>query len=119
MKIAFASEDDQGLRGTLCTDFGRCPYYTLVEMDGDKVRNIKTVTNQYLNSDVSSMVPVFVKSLGARVIIAGGMKPQVVELFDQFEIEVVTTGPQGSLEDILFAYLRGDIEGALGCEHHH
>ena len=34
-------------------------------------------------------------------------------------IEAITTGMQGNLEDILNAYLRGEISGATGCEHHH
>jgi len=119
MKIAFASKDKRGLRGTLCTEFGRCPYYTVVEMDGDKVRNIKIVTNQYLDSDVSGMVPVFINSLGARVIIAGGMKPQVLELFKQFGIEAVATGAESTLKDILMGYLRGEIKRAFAFERHH
>ena len=113
MKIAFASEDDQGLRATLCTDLGRCPYYTVVDLDGDKVWDVKILSNPYQTSQAPGMVPVFVKSQGAQVIIAGGMKPQVVELFDEFEIEVVTTRAQSTLKDILMAYLRGEIKGPL------
>ena len=43
----------------------------------------------------------------------------LLELFNQFGIEAITTGIQGTLEDILNAYLRGEISGATGCEHHH
>ena len=119
MRIAFASEDDQGLKGSLSAHFGRCPYYTLVDVDGESLAEIQVVANPFFNSHVPGAVPEFIKSQGAHVIIAGGMGPRAIELFNQFEIEVVTTGPQGTLEDILLAYLRGDIKGALGCEHHH
>ncbi len=118
MRIAFASEDNQGLKGSLSAHFGRCPYYTLVDLDGNKVLDIKVVANPYFNSHVPGAVPEFIKSQGAQVIIAGGMGPRAIDLFNQFGIEAVTTGAQGPLEDILTAYLRGDIKGAWGCEHH-
>lgn len=108
MKIALASEDNQGLGGILCTNCGRCPYYTLVDLDGDRLRHIETVTNQYLESN-ASMIPMFIRSQGARVIIGGGMEARVIELFEQFGIEVVSTRTHGKLKDILLAYLRGEI----------
>jgi predicted Fe-Mo cluster-binding NifX family protein len=52
-------------------------------------------------------------------MIAGGMGPRALEIFNQFGIEAITTGAQGTLEEILNAYLRGEISGATGCEHHH
>jgi len=119
MRIAFASEDNQGLKGSLSAHFGRCPYYTLVDVDGDKVLDINVVTNPYFNSHVPGAVPEFIKSQGAQVIITGGMGPRAIGLFEQIGIEAVTTGAQGTLEDILLAYLRGEIKGAFGCEHHH
>jgi predicted Fe-Mo cluster-binding NifX family protein len=119
MKIVFASKNNQGLRSTLCNDLGRCPYYTVVDLDGDRLRNIKIVTNQYLESNISSLVPVFINSLGARVIIASGMKPQVLDLFKQFGIEAVTTGAESTLKDILLGYLRGEIKGAFAFDPHH
>lgn len=119
MRIVFASEDNQGLSGSLSAHFGRCPYYTVVDVDGDQVLDIKVVENPYFNSHVPGAVPEFIKSQGAQVIIAGGMGPRAIALFEQIGIEAVTTGAQGRFDNILLAYLRGEIKGALGCKHHH
>ncbi len=121
MRIAFASDDNQGVEGFLSAHFGRCPYYTLVDIegDGDKVLDVKVVANPYFNSHVPGAVPEFIKSQGAQVMIAGGMGPRAIGLFEQIGIEAITTGAQGTLEEILLAYLRGEIKGALSCAQHH
>ena len=119
MKIAFASEDNQGLKGSLSAHFGRCPYYTIVDVEDKTVSNEQVIDNPYFTSHVPGVVPQSIKEQGAQVMIAGGMGPRAIELFNQLGIEAITTGSQGTLEDILNAYLRGEISGAAGCEHHH
>ena len=119
MKVVFASADNQGLQGALSAHFGRCPYYTIVDVEDKAVSNMQVIDNPYFTNHVPGAVPEFIKEQGAHVMIAGGMGPRALELFNQFGIEAITTGVQGSLEDILNAYMRGEISGATGCEHHH
>lgn len=119
MRVVFASENNQGLQGVLSAHFGRCPYYTIVDVEDKAVSNVQVIGNPYFTDHVPGAVPQFIKEQGAQVMIAGGMGPRALELFDQFGIEAITTGIQGSIEDILNAYLRGEISGATGCEHHH
>jgi predicted Fe-Mo cluster-binding NifX family protein len=120
MKIAFASEDNQGLKGFLSAHFGRCPYYTIVDVEDKTISNVQIVDNPYFNSHAPpGVVPQFIKEQGAQVMIAGGMGPRALDHFNQFGIEAITTGAQGNLEETLHAYLRGEISGAAGCGHHH
>jgi predicted Fe-Mo cluster-binding NifX family protein len=119
MKIAFASEDNQGLKGFLSAHFGRCPYYTIVDVEDKTVSDVQIIDNPYFTNHVPGAVPQFIKEQGAQVMIAGGMGPRALELFNQLGIEAITTGIQENLEAILNAYLRGEISGATGCEHHH
>jgi predicted Fe-Mo cluster-binding NifX family protein len=120
MKIAFASEDNQGLKGFLSAHFGRCPFYTIVDVEDKTVSNVQVVDNPYFNTHAPpGVVPQFIKEQGAQVMIAGGMGPRALEHFNQFGIEAITTGIQENLEAILNAYLRGEISGASGCGHHH
>ena len=119
MKIIFASEDNQGLQGMLSAHFGRCPYYTMVDIDEDKVTKITVVDNPYFDNHLPGAVPQFIKEQGAQVMIAGGMGPRALQLFEQIGIEAVTTNVPGNLEEILTSFLRGDITGASGCNHHH
>ena len=119
MKIVFASEDNQGLQGALSAHFGRCPYYTIVDVEDKAVSNVQVIDNPYFTNHVPGAVPQFINEQGAQVMIAGGMGPRAIEIFNQFGIEAITTGIQESLEAILNAYLRGEISGAASCEHHH
>jgi predicted Fe-Mo cluster-binding NifX family protein len=63
-------------------------------------------------------MPEFIKSIGANVIIAGGMGPRAIDLFGELGIEVVT-GYAGRVGDILTAYLEGKIKGSAPCAHDH
>lgn len=119
MKIAFASEDNQGLKGSLSAHFGRCPYYTIVDVEDKTVSNVQVIDNPYFNSHVPGAVPQFIKEQDAQVMIAGGMGPRAIEHFNRFGIEAITTGTQENVEKILKAYLAGEIDGASGCGHHH
>jgi predicted Fe-Mo cluster-binding NifX family protein len=46
------------------------------------------------------------------------MGPRAIEFFDGYGIEAVTGG-FGKIEDVLGAYLRGELRGAGGCHHDH
>ena len=117
MRIAFASEDKLGMEGEVSAHFGRCPYYTLLEVE-EEVESWKVVDNPYLGNHVPGKVPEFIHSQKADVMIAGGMGPRAIEFFDGYGIEAVT-GAFGKIEDALDAYLRGELRGAGGCHHDH
>jgi ATP-binding protein involved in chromosome partitioning len=116
--IALASETEKMLDGELSAHFGRCPYYTLVSVDGDSVKTVKAVSNPHFGNHQPGVMPEFIKSIGANVIIAGGMGPRAIDLFDEMGIEVVT-GYAGRVGDILTAYLEGKIKGSAPCAHDH
>jgi predicted Fe-Mo cluster-binding NifX family protein len=118
MRIAFASEEKTGLDGQISMHFGRCPFYTFVDMDGDKVKAWQVVDNPYFGNHVSGKVPEFIHSQKADVMIAGAMGPRAIDFFDGYGIEVIT-GAFGKIKDILEAYLRGEIRGAGACHHDH
>ena len=124
-RIAFSSEDNFGLDGQVSGHFGRCPYYTLVDVEDGKVQNVAVVENPFYSNHQPGQVPAFVHSQNANVIIAGGMGPMAINLFNSYGIEVVT-GYMGTVKNVLEAYLKGEAKGASGCghedhdhEHHH
>jgi predicted Fe-Mo cluster-binding NifX family protein len=118
MRIAFASEDKTGLSGEVSAHFGRCPYYTFLEVEDGKVKKWEVLDNPYYENHVPGKVPEFINSQRANVMIAGGMGPRAIDFFDGFGIEAVT-GAFGKIEDALNAYLRGELRGAGGCHHDH
>jgi len=115
-RIALACEDNQGLGGQISQHFGRCPYYLIVDVEGDEIRKTDSVSNPYYNRHIPGMVPEFINQQGVNVMIAGGMGPRAIDMFTSLGIEVVT-GALGNAGNVLQAYLRGEISGVEPCEH--
>jgi predicted Fe-Mo cluster-binding NifX family protein len=116
-RIALASEDGSGLEGSLSAHFGRCPFYTLANVEGDQILGFEVVKNSYFANHQPGVIPQFIHSQKANVMIAGGMGPRAIDLFGQLGIDVAA-GAQGKVKDIVEAYLRGEIHGIVACEHH-
>ena len=116
--IAIAAEDDKGFDGQVSHHFGRCPFYFLVEVEGDQIMESKVAQNPFYGNHQPGQMPVFIRDLGANVILAGGMGPRAIDLFMNYEIEVAT-GAVGNVRNVLDAYLRGDIKGIVPCAHDH
>lgn len=116
--IAIASEDDRGLKGTVSAHFGRCPHYTLVEVEDAQVVSHRVVNNPNAEQHRPGAMPKFIRSLGADAILAGGMGPRAVDIFQRYGIEVVT-GAAGRVDTVLEAYLAGSMTGIVPCNHDH
>ncbi len=115
-KIAVAIEENNGKNSKVSLHFGRCPYYLFVTIDDNGERNYEVVENPFFSNHQPGVVPQFIHQNEADVIIAGGMGPRAVEMFNRFGIEVVT-GYVGDAEKIVDAYLKGEIKGYAPCEH--
>jgi hypothetical protein len=67
-------------------------------------------------------VPALINSLGANVMLTGGMGGRAIQFFHQFGIEGVT-GAYGSVRQSMERYLGGELRGAAPCreseEHGH
>jgi len=116
-RIAFACEDDTGLQSEVSAHFGRCPYYTVVEVEGNEIVRSEVLKNPYFDNHQPGAVPQFIQTQNVNVMIAGGMGPRAIDLFTQFGIEVAT-GVQGQVKNVAAAYLDGRISGVAPCEHH-
>lgn len=118
MKIALATDNDRGLEAILSQHFGRCPYYVVVDVDDKEIREVKALKNPfYGNHGEPGEVPAFIKSLGAQVIISGGMGPKAIGFFEQFGIQAVT-GVSGTVREVINAYIDGQLDGARPCSDH-
>ena len=118
MKIALATDDNGGLEAVLSHHFGRCPYYVLVDIDDNEIKEVNAVQNPFYESHGQpGEVPNFIKSLGAQVMIAGGMGPKAIGFFEQFGIQAITGG-SGMVREVINAYMSGRIEGAKPCSDH-
>jgi len=115
MRIAVATDDGKGLDALISQHFGRCPYYTLVEVEAGEIKEVNVVDNPfYGRHEEPGQVPEFIHSQRAQVIIAGGMGPRAIGFFNQFGIETVT-GTSGKVSDALNSYLGGRLSGSEPC----
>ncbi|HDO20172.1 MAG: NifB/NifX family molybdenum-iron cluster-binding protein [archaeon GB-1845-036] len=114
VRIAFASNGEEGLKSKISHHFGRCPYYVFVDVEGEIVKNVEVKRNPFYNRHAPGIVPQFIRDEGADVIIAGGMGLRALEWFKRLNIKPIT-GVEGSVEEILKLYLRGELGEAAPC----
>ena len=48
-RIALACDDNLGLEGQMSAHFGRCPCYTLVEVEDGEIVKTEVIANPYYN----------------------------------------------------------------------
>ena len=117
-RIAFACEDNGGLKAQMSMHFGRCPYYTLIDVEGEEIKNVEVVDNPYFNNHTPGVVPQFIHSQNANVMVAGGMGPRAIDMFQNLGSEAAT-GVSGQVENVIKAYLEGKVKGTSPCAHDH
>lgn len=111
MRIAIATEN-----GYVSAHFGRCPSYTLVDIDAGRVVDRREIPNP---GHQPGFLPQYLSERGIGVIIAGGMGPRAQGLFAEKNIQTIT-GVQGKVDDVIEKFLRRELEaGPDLCDHGH
>ena len=109
MKIAIPAEGVY-----ISPHFGRCPSFTIAEIEGNKVVNKETIDNP---GHEPGRIPEFLKSLGVNTIIAAGMGSRAMDLFNNYGISYVL-GVNGKVDDIIDSFIKGELRGGeSSCEH--
>lgn len=121
-RIAIAALDANGLEAQTSPHFGHCPYFVLADVEEGGVQALETVANPYCLHHEPGEIPSFIHSLGAHVMLSGGMGGRAVAFFRQLGIEPAT-GAAGTVCESLERYLAGALNGAAACsesvEHGH
>ncbi|MCD6408019.1 NifB/NifX family molybdenum-iron cluster-binding protein [bacterium] len=101
MKIAISSDTENGLEAQVSSHFGRCPYFTIVEMENGEVKNLEIVKNPFFDSHGQpGQLPEFIKNLGVEIVVAGGIGQRAIVYFEKLGIKTIT-GVSGKIKDIL------------------
>ena len=114
MRIAISAETNDGLESVVSHHFGRCPYFVLVDVEDQDVQDIQVIENPYYEHHQPGMVPGFIHSQGAEVMISGGMGRRAIGFFQQLGIRAATGG-SGTARVALESYLNGDLSSAEPC----
>lgn len=109
MRIAIATD-----KGFVSAHFGRCPSYTIVDIEEGKVTKSEEIANP---GHSPGFLPGFLADKGVSVVIAGGMGPRAKGHFAENNIQVIT-GVQGKVEEVIERFVRQEIRpGQDLCEH--
>jgi predicted Fe-Mo cluster-binding NifX family protein len=55
MRVAISVDNGKGLDSVVSPHFGRCPYYILIDLDGQEVSQVSAVKNPYYSKQSISM----------------------------------------------------------------
>ncbi len=102
MKIAISTDGNE-----VSAHFGRCPLFTIVEVDGDKLAGKEVVENP---GHHPGYLPEFLGGKGVECIIAGGMGMRAQGFFSESGIKAVL-GISGSIDDVVSRILNGTLKG--------
>ena len=109
MKVAVSTEN-----GNVSPHFGRCPEFTLVELDGDKILNKEVIPNP---GHAPGFLPNYFGEMGVEAVIAGGAGQRAQALFAEKNIQLVL-GATGDIDSVLDLLCKGELEGGESlCSH--
>lgn len=114
MRIAVSTETNAGLDAPVAGHFGRCPFFTLIDLEGEQVQAVQVIANPFFPNHEPGQVPAFIHGQNAQVMLTGGMGGRAVAFFEQFGIRPVT-GAAGTVRQALDCFQRGDLSGSAPC----
>jgi len=101
--------------GLVSEHFGHCEGFMIYETDEKKIVSKNFVKNP---GHQPGVLPVFVKEMGTKLIIVGGMGERAQILFGESNICVIT-GASGSCDEALENYLKGQLKSSNSiCKEH-
>jgi len=102
LKIAISTDGE-----LVSAHFGRCPSFTIVEFEGDKIISNNTIDNP---GHHPGFLPQFLKEKGVDTIIAGGMGQRAQMLFDETGIKTIM-GISGTVAEVVKQTAEGTLQG--------
>jgi len=101
MKIAISTD-----MGYVSAHFGRCPEFTIVDIENGKVTKKETIDNP---GHHPGYLPEFLKGKEVECIVAGGMGVRAQGLFEQAGIKMVL-GVEGEVDDVVERLAAGKLK---------
>jgi len=101
MKIAISTDT-----GFVSAHFGRCPSFTIAEIEEGKVLKIEEINNP---GHQPAFLPNFLAERGVKYIICGGMGNRAQMLFAEKKI-IPVIGVTGKIEEVIEKFVQGKLE---------
>jgi predicted Fe-Mo cluster-binding NifX family protein len=101
MKTAISTDN-----GQVSAHFGRCPEFTIVDIEKGKLIKQETIQNP---GHEPGFLPEYLGKKGVKAIVAGGMGPRAQGLFAEKGIDTII-GVTGSVEDTIAKMIAGTLK---------
>jgi len=109
MKVVVSTEN-----GNVSPHFGRCPEFTVVEINEDKVVSKELIPNP---GHAPGFLPQYFGDMDVKAVIAGGAGQRAQMLFTEKNIQLIL-GISGSVDSALQLLCKGELEGGESlCSH--
>lgn len=103
--------------GRLASHFGHCESFAMFDVDGvtGEIVGRETVPSP---GHQPGFLPGWLADQGVSAIVAGGMGPRAVGLFEENRVHVILGAPEQEPEQVVRAYLAGELTlGENVCDH--
>jgi len=101
--------------GILCSHFGHCQQFAIVETENDKIVGIKELTPP---EHVPGLYPRWIAQFGVTDVIAGGMGQQAIMLFNEQNINAFVGAPLKTAQELVTDFLSNKLNlSANYCNH--
>ena len=109
-RVAVPSMHPGGLHALSSGHFGHCDFFTIVDVEGSKMKEVGAVRNEHV--DGSCMSPVnLLKSHGVQAVLVSGIGIRPLTFFRQSGIEVYA-GAVGTVEFAVSEFINGNLKRA-------
>lgn len=102
MRIAISTDRD-----FVSAHFGRCPVFTLIDIENGKIGRRTEVANP---GHQPGAIPEFLHKQGINCIIAGGMGMRATAFFEEYGIKTIV-GVSGKINEVIEQLEKGTLEG--------
>lgn len=87
--------------------FGRCPSYTLVDIESNKAVNKAEIANP---GHSPGIIPQYLHNKGVDIVVCGGIGARAAGFFEGFGIQVIA-GVTDSIDEVIQKLERGILKG--------
>jgi predicted Fe-Mo cluster-binding NifX family protein len=102
MKVAISTDS-----GQVSAHFGRCPEFTILEIDDGKITKREVIQNP---GHQPGYLPNFFNQMGIEAVIAGGGGQRAQMLFAEKNIQFIL-GVTGNINEVIAKLCKGELEG--------
>jgi len=112
MKIAVSSSSDAGLDSSVDPQFGRCPFYTIIEIEDGEITNVQSLSNtageaSFFNVGVQAIQQII--NCNVNTVITGKLGPKSFRGLRDAGIPAYSVTPEIQVSEALEMFLQNKL----------